>query len=114
MSLAGVSAGGDRFRMREVERHLTAELHFAKEQQRLLEVRIRDYQTNDVEPNPDQDRSLAELHARHLEAARVHGTALQRFTDFASHGIIPQDLTSNDCARNATAARTSGNIRSDL
>jgi hypothetical protein len=95
------------FGMREVERHLTAELQAAREQQRLSEIRIGDRETNTGQPNRDQDLSVTELRSRHLEATLARNVALRRFVDFASHGIIPKDLMSNDSSRSASAGQTS-------
>jgi hypothetical protein len=92
MTPSGAFGKVDRFRMREVERRLTAELYAAQEQQRYWEARIRDQETNRVEQDPQQALSLTELRTRYLEATHVRNTALQRFVDFATHGNVPQDL----------------------
>jgi hypothetical protein len=59
----------DKFRLREIEQRLAGELQSASEQLRLALT--------------DEDKRQA------LEA---HHRALQRFTNFAAKGIVPQDL----------------------
>jgi hypothetical protein len=60
----------DKFRLRQIEQELAAELQAASE-------RLR--------------RAYSETDRR--EAIDAHIRALQRFTDFAAKGIVPQDLT---------------------
>ena len=59
----------DKFRLREIERELTAQLQFAKEQLR---------------------RATTEEAKR--TASEFHGRALQRFADFAGRRIIPKEF----------------------
>jgi hypothetical protein len=61
--------GLDKFRRREVEQQLAAELQAASE-------RLRRATTE------EQRRTAREVNAR----------ALQRFTDFAAKGVVPEDL----------------------
>src|SRR5690349_10431285 len=83
----------DRFQRREVERLLTAELHAAQEQVRLLAAQLRELtQINDGGPNPNDSESASEVRARHLEAKRANDRALQRYRDFVIRGIVPKDL----------------------
>jgi hypothetical protein len=59
----------DKFRLREIERRLAAELQSASQRLRLALT--------------EEDKRQA-LEAQH--------NALQRFTNFAAKGIVPQDL----------------------
>lgn len=62
-------AAPDKFRLRDIEQRLAADLHAAV-------GRVRRATT-------EQERA---------KAAEAHLRALQRFTDFAAKGIIPPDL----------------------
>jgi hypothetical protein len=59
----------DKFRFREIERELTAQLRFAKEQLR---------------------RATTEEAKR--TASEFYGRALQRFADFAGRKIVPKEF----------------------
>jgi len=59
----------DKFRLREIEQRLAADLQSASEQLRL---------------------ALTEENKR--QALEAHQRALQRFTNFAARGTVPQDL----------------------
>jgi hypothetical protein len=63
--------GLDKFRRREIEQQLTANLQAASE-------RLR--------------RSITEEEKR--TAREVNARALQRFTDFVTKGVVPEDLLS--------------------
>lgn len=85
--------GRDRFQMREVERRLTADLHTAQEQERILSARLREVSLlPDGAPSPDLERRFAEVRASHLEAKKAHETTMRRFVDFVTKGIVPEDL----------------------
>jgi hypothetical protein len=60
--------GFDKFRLREIEQRLAGELQSASQQLRLA--------------FPEEKRQASEAHQR----------ALERFTNFAAKGIVPQDL----------------------
>jgi hypothetical protein len=82
----------DRLKMRDVEMCLAADLHSAHERWRLLKLRIRDVEST-IDPSALNDGlSIKELQARHLEATATEGRALQRFVDFVTKGVVPEDL----------------------
>jgi hypothetical protein len=59
----------DKFRLREIEQRLAAELHAANEQMRLAST-------------DEEKRNASDAHQR----------SLQRFADFAARGIVPEEF----------------------
>jgi hypothetical protein len=60
----------DRFRLRQIEQQLAAEIQAAKEKQR-----------------------RASTEEEKVQASESHRLALQRFSDFVVKGIVPKDLS---------------------
>jgi hypothetical protein len=71
---------------------LAAELRSSQERRRLLKLRIWDGETK-IDPSALNDGiSIEELRAGQIETTAAESRALQRFVDFVTKGVVPEDL----------------------
>jgi len=94
MGAAGEVRVVDRHRLLCVEKHLCADLQTARADKAAAAQRFNEVvkQVPTGIPAPDSNLGIKQAGSEYHQAKEACRLALQRFTDFLVHGIVPDDL----------------------